>query len=97
MNLPIDTLAFAKNFEDAGFEHDQAPAPATAFGQAQTAGREDLVTKDYLDARLAEVKQAIAESAKEVTGRLWSTVAVIAGVSTAIGAAVALLLYAKGI
>jgi len=101
MNVPIDTLAFAKSFEDVGFGHDQAHVLAVAFGQTQAAVREDLVTKDYLDARLAEVKQAIAESAKEVTGRLWSTVAIIAGVSTAIsatiGAGVALLLHAKGI
>ncbi|WP_242139776.1 hypothetical protein [Sphingomonas sp. TREG-RG-20F-R18-01] len=123
MNVPIDTLAFAKSFEDAGFGHDQARVLANAFGTAQTTGREDLVTKDYLDARLAEMKQAIAESSsamtrqladntamltrqiadngRDISGRLWSTVTIIAGVSTAIsatiGAGVALLLHAKGI
>ncbi len=101
MNVPIDTLAFAEKFEGAGFGHDQARVLAAPFGQAQAAGREDLVTKEYLDARLAEIKQAIAENGKEITGRLWSAVTIIAGVSTAIsavvGAGVALLLHAKGL
>ena len=100
MNAPIDTLAFAEKFEGAGFGHDQARVLATAFGQAQESGRENLVTKEYLDARLAEIKQAIAENGKDITGRLWSTVTIIAGVSTAIsavvGAAVALLLRMRG-
>lgn len=101
MNAPLDTLAFAERFESAGFGHDQARALAIAFAQSQEAAREDLVTKEYLDARLAEVKQVVAENGKEVAGRLWSVVTIIAGVSTAIsavvGAAVALLLRSKGL
>ena len=101
MNAQIDTLAFAENFETAGFGHEQARALAVAFASAQDAGREDLVTKVYLDARLAEVKQAIAENGKDISNRLWSTVTIIAGVSTAIsatiGAGVALLLKLKGL
>ena len=101
MNAPIDTLAFAERSEGVGFGPEQARALALAFGRAQEAGRSDLVTRDYLDARLAEIKQAIAENGKDVTGRLWSTITVIAAVSTAIsatvGAAVALLLKAGGI
>jgi hypothetical protein len=105
MNVPIDTLAFAKNFEDLGFAHDQAHALAAAFGTAHAAGREDLVTKDYLNGRLGEMEvrlvKQIAENGRDISARLWSTVTIIAGVSTAIsatiGAGVALLLHAKGL
>lgn len=127
MNVLIDTLAFAKNFEDAGFDHDKARVLATAFGQTAVAGREDLVTKDYLNGRLGELEvrlvqqianntsmltkqlsdntamltKQIADNGRDISGRLWSTITIIAGVSTAIsatiGAAVALLLHTKGI
>lgn len=105
MNVPIDTLVFAERFETAGFGHDQARVLAAAFGQAQDSTRDGLVTKDHLDARLAEMEtrltKQIAEVGKDVSGRLWSTVTIIAGVSTAISAtiaaAVALLLKAGGI
>ena len=139
MNAPIDTLAFAERFESAGFAHDQARALAAAFGQAGEAGREGLVTKEHLDARLAELENRlgtqiaevktevgkqlsdmkieiadvktevgkqlsdmkieigklssdlrieIAQVGKEVQGRLWSTIAIIAGVSTAVSATI---------
>lgn len=118
MSAMIDTLEFAERFESAGFEHDKARALAAAFAIAHDAGREDLVTKSYLDMRFAQsdarmaemetrliraigdietglVKQ-IGEVGIGLSNRLWSTVAIIAGVSTAIsatvGAAVALLL-----
>lgn len=101
MNVPIDTLAFAERFEGAGFGHDQARALAAAFGLAQEAGREDLATKTDLTLVKAEVLQAIAENGKDVGNRLWSTVTIIAGVSTAIsatiGAAVALVLKWEGL
>ena len=105
MNIPIDTLAFADSFETAGFGHDQARALATAFSKAHDAGRDELVTKDHFDARLAELETRltwkIAENGKEISARLWSTITIIAGVSTAIsatiGAATALLLRAKGL
>ena len=127
MNAPIDTLAFVQRFEDAGFGSEQARALAVAIGAANDAGRDDLVTKDHLDARLAEFRteivrelaayrtemiqalaaqnlsltKAIAENGKDISGRLWSTVTIIAGVSTAIsatiGAGVTLLLKAGGL
>ncbi len=105
MNAPIDTLAFAQKFEGAGFDHEQARVRATAFGHASESAREDLVTKDHLDARLAELEarltRQIGEVAKEVSGRLWSTITIIAGVSTSIsatiGAGVALFLRSGGL
>lgn len=130
MNAPIDTLAFAQRFEEAGFGHEQARALAAAFGQARESTREGLVTKDYLDARLAEFEtrisgdlaavkgefstvkvelstmkvelvREIATVGKDVNGRLWSTITIVAGTATAISAAisagVALLLKAGGL
>lgn len=116
MNALIDTLAFADNFETAGFAHDQARALANAFAQAQDVGRQDLVTKSHFDVRLAEFRteiikiladqslaltQAIASNGKDISNRLWSTVTIIAGVSTAIsatiGAGVALILKWGGL
>ena len=105
MNVPIDTLSFAERFEGAGFGHDQARALAAAFGQAQEAGREDLVTTAHFDLKLAELKaeltRAIADNGRDISGRLWSTVTIIAGVATAIsatiGAAVALILRWGGV
>ena len=103
MNIMINTLEFAESFEQAGFDHDKARALAGAFAKAQESGREDLVTKPYLDARLSEMKveliqaisdqnvsltKAISEVGKDLTGRLWSTIAIIAGVSTAISATI---------
>lgn len=116
MNAPIDTLAFAQSFEDAGLDHDQARALAVAFGKTYEAGREDVITRDVLRAELAELKSEIKSDlaairvelvreigtvGKDVSGRLWSTITIIAGVATAISAtisaAVALLLKAGGL
>lgn len=116
MNAPIDTLAFAQSFEEAGFGHGQARALAVALGRTYEVTREDLVTRDYLDVRLAEFEgrmnkqlgdlevrltKQIGEVGKDISSRLWSTVTIIAGVSTAvsatIAAAVALLLKSGGI
>ena len=104
MNIPVDTLAFAEKFEGAGIGHDQARL-AAASGQAHEGTREGLVTKDHLDARLAEMEarlsKQIADNGKDISGRLWSVVTIIAGVSTAIsatvGAVVALLLRSGGV
>lgn len=92
MTAMIDTLQFAERFESVGFEHDKARALAVAFASANEAAREDLVTRPYLDARLAEMEtrliRAIADSSKESSGRLWSAIVIIAGISTAISAGV---------
>lgn len=101
MTVFINTLEFSDSFEQAGFAHNQAKALASAFAKASEAGREDLVTKQDLAVLKAELLQAISENGKEVTGRLWSTVTIIAGVSTAIsatiGAGIALLFRMGGL
>ena len=103
MNAPIDTLAFAERFEEAGFAHEQARALVNAMALVQESGREDLVTKTDLDLKLVEFEGRIAkqlgdmelrltrhigEVGKDATGRLWSAVTIIGGVSTAVAAAI---------
>ena len=88
MNMPIDTLAFAENFEGAGFGHDQARALAAAFGRAQEATREDLVTKSDLAVMKAELLQAIAGNGRDISARFWSAVTIMAGVATAVSATI---------
>lgn len=51
--ITFDTLKFTEKLEKSGVPREQAKAIAEAFSEA--AG-EDLVTKSYLDAKLAEVK-----------------------------------------
>jgi hypothetical protein len=51
--IAFDTLKFSERLEKAGVPREQAKAIAEAFNEA--AG-EDLVTRSYLDARLAEIK-----------------------------------------
>ena len=112
MNIMINTLEFAEAFEGAGFGHEQARALANAFSKANDAAREELVTTAHLDVRMAELKadmstlkvdivKAVADNGKDITGRLLSTVAIIAGVSTAIsatiGAGMVLLLRSGGL
>ena len=112
MNAPIDTLAFAERFEEAGFAHEQARALVQALSQAQESSREDLVTKSHLDLRLAELTtqmremevrltKQIGDNGKDISNRLWSTITIIAGAATAIsatvGAITALLLKAGGL
>lgn len=115
MNAPIDTLAFAKSFEEAGFGQEQARVLATAFGRSHDDAREGLLTKTELDLRLSEFEarlnkqlgdmearmnkqlgdmevrltRQIGENGKDVSGRLWSAITIVAGVATTISAVVA--------
>ena len=56
MQAAIDTLKTARSFETAGFAKAQAEALATAMAEAMQSSREDLVTKDFLKAELAELR-----------------------------------------
>jgi hypothetical protein len=58
--VTFDTLKFAKKLEAAGLPPAQAEAIADAFREATS---EELVTRDYLDARLEGIKGSI-EAAK---------------------------------
>ena len=103
MNVPIDTLAFAQRFEEAGFGHEQAVALVSAIAQARDMARENLVTKADLDLRFSDFESRlnrhlgdmevrltrhIGEVGKDISNRLWSTTTIIAGVATAISATI---------
>jgi len=81
MNAMIDTLKFARSFQEAGFEARQAEALALALAEASSQGREDLATKAdlrHLETQLEtkfeaglnqvrlEVKASIAEVKSQV-------------------------------
>lgn len=70
--VTFDTLKFAKKLEAAGMSAPQAEAIADAFREATS---EQLVTRDYLDARLEAVK---GDMIKWVAGLLMAQAALIA-------------------
>lgn len=49
----FDTLALSRKLAEAGFTREQADGAAQALAESF---RDDLVTKEHLDARLAETK-----------------------------------------
>jgi hypothetical protein len=57
MAVAIDTLRYAESFTEAGLEPRVAKVLAHAFAEAHAIAREDLVTKEYLDFRLAEFER----------------------------------------
>ena len=52
-SITFDTLKLARKLEAAGFPAQQAAATAQALAEALS---ESVVTRDYLDLRLAELK-----------------------------------------
>jgi hypothetical protein len=68
----FDTLAFARKLASAGLPPDQADAIAEAFRDATG---EDLVTRDFLEARLEAAKGDII---KRVAGLLLAQAILIA-------------------
>jgi len=77
--ITFDTLKFAKTLEASGVPTAQAEAFAEAFREATSA---ELVTWDYLDARLETVKASIeaakTDIVKWVAGLLIAQAALIA-------------------
>lgn len=70
--VTFDTLKFAKKLEAAGLPVAQAEAIADAFREATS---EELVTRDYLDARLEAAK---GDLIKWMAGLLIAQAAVVA-------------------
>ena len=56
----FDVYECARQLKEAGFTEQQAEAQARIMGQAFVHNIDQLVTRDYLDARLAEVETRIA-------------------------------------
>ncbi|MFN3076043.1 MAG: hypothetical protein ABT940_04025 [Alphaproteobacteria bacterium] len=72
--VPFDTLALARKLrERAHFAPEDAEGTAEALAEAMTST--ELVTRDYLDARLSDVK---ADILKWVVGLLLAQTAVFA-------------------
>ncbi len=55
-SVTFDTLKFAKKLESAGISQIQAEALAEAFSEATS---QELVTRDYLDAKLESNKNDV--------------------------------------
>ena len=71
VNITFDTLELSRKLESAGFSKDQAAGAARAL--SDTIG-ESVVTRDYLDLKLAEMK---AETLKWLFGLLLGQAALI--------------------
>jgi hypothetical protein len=77
--ITFDTLKFARALKDAGIPDDQAEAFANAFRDATS---EELVTRDYLNSRIADVETRVeaakADIIKWMAGLLIAQAAVVA-------------------
>ena len=81
MATVVDTLKISKSLEQAGFAKAQADSLAVTFGETISSSREDLVTKDFLKAELAELRgelrTEIAGSKTEVIRWLFASQAML--------------------
>ena len=79
-SIAFDTLKFVRKLQGAGVPEKQAEAISEAFSEAHS--QTDLVTKDYLDARLSEIKAEIesskADTIKWMAGLLIAQAALVA-------------------
>lgn len=77
--VTFDTLKFARALKNAGVPDEQAEAFADAFRDATS---DELVTRDYLNARIADVETRIeaakADIVKWMAGLLIAQAAVVA-------------------
>ena len=69
-SMAFDTLQYARKLTAAGVPQAQAEAQAAAMGEAFGFYVDNLVTRDYLDARLAEQDARIDQRFAEVRGEL---------------------------
>jgi hypothetical protein len=72
-SITFDTLRFVHRLKDSGVPESQAEAIAEAFRDAS--GEAELVSKDYLDMRLADMK---ADLIKWMAGLLLAQAALVA-------------------
>jgi uncharacterized membrane protein YheB (UPF0754 family) len=71
--VAFDTLKLAQRFEAAGLPPKQAQDMASAIGDTIS---ETLVTRDYLDLRLGEIRVEIAEIKAAILKWMFGTFAV---------------------
>ena len=82
-SLAFDTLKLAQRLEAAGFPPKQAQEMASALSDTIV---DTVVTRDYLDLRLAEIRREIADSKSEVLKWMFGavglqTLAILGGVA----------------
>jgi len=74
-SITFDTLTFTRKLRDAGFAPEQAEAVALAFKEATS---EELVTKDYLEAKLekqtADIYRAILLQTFAIAGFIFAAI-----------------------
>lgn len=61
MATMIDTLSYHRDLRRAGFDEAQADAVAKGFKAVEERTRDDLVTKDYLDLKIAQLDTRFAQ------------------------------------
>ncbi len=66
----FDVHECARQLKEAGFTEQQAEAQARIMGQAFVHNIDQLVTRDYLDARLAKVEANLDHLEARVDGRI---------------------------
>jgi septal ring factor EnvC (AmiA/AmiB activator) len=78
----IDTLEIARDLKASGLTEPQAEALARIFKVRFEADRGELVTRDYLDARLADLRAEIGELRSEMRTEIASVRTEIAELRT---------------
>lgn len=79
--IALDTHAAIKRLIEAGFTERQAEAEVSIIADLV---RDELVTKSYLDMRLAEIARDIRESEQRMTVRLGGLMAASVAVVAAL-------------
>lgn len=67
--IGFDTLKFARKLKEAGVPAQQAEAQAEVLGEAFLYNLDEIVTRDYLDARLARLEAGIEKRFAELEER----------------------------
>jgi len=67
----LDTLRIARDLSEGGvFTHEQSERLANAFATYYTQLRNDLVTREYLDTRLAQLEARFETRLAQVQNRI---------------------------
>ena len=67
--IGFDTLKFARKLKEAGVPAQQAEAQAEVLGEAFLYNLDEIVTRDYLDARLENLEARLEKRFSEIEQR----------------------------
>ncbi|MDR2012004.1 MAG: CCDC90 family protein [Rhodanobacter sp.] len=87
--ITFDTLKYANTLKAAGIPSEQAEAQAGALSDVLEINLKDLVTKEYLDTRLANLEQRTEARFVQLEQRM--TIKLGTMLAAAVGAVVALM------